>query len=63
MFWLKVVAPLNMLTMVVTASVFHEPMFWLKAVAPLNMNCMLVICAVTGSVTGTEIKFVAPLKA
>jgi hypothetical protein len=37
MFWLKDVAPLNMLAMEFTRPVFQLPMFWLKDVAPLNM--------------------------
>jgi hypothetical protein len=35
--WLKAVAPLNMLPMLVTAATFHAEMSWLKAVASLNM--------------------------
>ena len=45
-FWLKAVAPLNMLAMVVTPEVFHLPMSWLKAVAPTNMLTIVATLAV-----------------
>jgi hypothetical protein len=58
--WLKAVAPLNMLLMVVTFATFHAEMSWLKAVAPWNISPISVTAA-TFHLEMSLLKEVAPL--
>ena len=45
-FWLNAVASRNMLAMLATRAVFHEPMFWLNVCLLLKSEAMLLTAAV-----------------